>query len=99
MSITELTSRDAQLQLMQSPKCVIFFGSAHCGHCMKMGPIFSQLASQYRNTAFGHVEVSNLKVDNLGPGVPVFVFYRNGEPFDKVVGADEKQLRAKLAQL
>ena len=81
-------------------KAVIFFGSKSCGHCIHMLPVYEELAQQYPNIGFAHIEVTkvNPKPINL-EGVPSFAIYRNHIAVDKVVGARENELRQALSNL
>ena len=72
-------------------KAIIFFGSIRCGHCRNMIPIFEKMAKQYPSIAFGHIEVTEVEVENI-KGVPVFVAYKNHQPIDSVLGANLKSL-------
>lgn len=72
-------------------KCVIFFGSQFCHHCHDMISVFEQLSKDYPSIAFGHIEVTKIKVENVD-GVPVFVIYKNKTPIDLVLGANKDKL-------
>jgi thiol-disulfide isomerase/thioredoxin len=89
--IIEITSdRDEQSFINNNPRAVVFFGSAHCGHCQHMKPIIEALAIEYPQIKFAHVEVSKVSVDMQHfEGVPLFVGYRSGNPVNVIVGADE----------
>ena len=65
-----------------------------CGPCRMVGPVISELASQYD----GKVVIGKCNVDDeediaaeLGVrSIPTILFYRNGEVVDKFVGAAPK---------
>lgn len=84
--------------IANNPSAILFFGSAHCGHCQDIKPVFKQLAAQYPNVAFGHVEVSKIKTEGAD-SVPIFVGYKGGKPLPPVLGADERGLRSLVQQL
>ncbi|MBR2250774.1 MAG: thioredoxin [Prevotella sp.] len=65
-----------------------------CGPCRMVGPVISELASQYN----GKVVIGKCNVDDeediaaeLGVrSIPTILFYKNGEVVDKFVGAAPK---------
>lgn len=77
--------------IANNDKEVLFFGSIRCSHCHKMVPIVEKIAEQYPTVAFGHIEVTEVEVENVD-GVPVFVGYKNQIPIDIVVGASPNKL-------
>jgi len=90
--VVEITdSVQEEIFIRNNPRAVIFFGSAMCGHCRTMAPIYERLVNKYPTVANAHVETSRVKVTDLA-GVPVFVGYKNGQPVDMVVGALENDL-------
>ena len=90
--VIEITNSDeSDIFIKNNNLCVIFYGSVRCPHCRTMSPIYDNLAEKYKTIAFGHVETSKIKVDNLD-GVPVFVGYKYQEPFDQVIGANPDAL-------
>lgn len=89
IEITNVHEHDAFIET--NPRAIIFFGSYDCGHCRAIYPTCEKLVNLYPQIAFSHVEVTQVKTENV-EGVPVFVGYKNGEFVDTVVGASEKQL-------
>lgn len=74
-----------------------------CGPCRMMSPIVEQLADEYADKAI----IGKLNVDDNPNtptaygvrGIPTFLVIKNGQLFDKVVGAVSKQvLAAKLEE-
>ena len=73
---------------------VIDFWAPWCGPCRMVGPVISELASQYD----GKVVIGKCNVDDeediaaeLGVrSIPTILFYKNGEVVDKFVGAAPK---------
>lgn len=93
MSVVEITNYNQHESFINdNANAVIFFGSERCHHCVAITPVVKQLAGKYPNVKFGHVEVTKAKVQNINKGVPVFVGYRNHQPVDVVLGADEEGL-------
>lgn len=77
--------------IANNPRGIIFFGSQRCPHCVSAKPVVDNLARQYPQVKFAHVEVSRVKTENI-KGVPVFVGYRNGQPVDVALGASPDSL-------
>jgi len=97
--VIEITNSDEGDSFINNNNlCVIFYGSERCPHCRTMVPVYDNLAKKYKTIAFGHVETSKVKVNNLN-GVPVFVGYKNQEPFDSVIGADPESLNEMIEMM
>lgn len=97
----ELTDSEQEQKIIRVNRLVIImFGSETCGHCRHITPIYNSLRQKYPNIAFAHVECSGkIEVDNPDGGVPIFAFYKDGEPVDKLIGADERKLVEKINNL
>ena len=73
---------------------LIDFWAEWCGPCRAIGPVISELATEYA----GVINVGKLNVDqnpqvsmNYGiTSIPAILFLRNGEVVDKLVGAQPK---------
>jgi len=70
-------------------KCIMFFGSSKCKNCDSMITIFQDIARNYPQISFSHVEVTKTTVEDLGNSLPVVVCYKNNTPVGKVVGTDK----------
>lgn len=90
------SSADEEQFISSSPTSMIFFGSNHCGHCHNMVDFYSSLPSQYPSCKFAYVETSEVNVDNIDDGVPVFVIYSHGQPIDSVLGASPDKVTSLL---
>ena len=75
--------------IQNNDKCIMFFGSNKCDKCDSMTQVFDNIAKNYPQIKFSHVEVTKTTVENLGNSLPVFVCYKNNMPVGKVVGADK----------
>ncbi|MCS7037311.1 MAG: thioredoxin [Saprospiraceae bacterium] len=66
-----------------------------CGPCKMMNPVIEELAREYE----GRAVIGKLDVDNnpKAPteynvrGIPTFLFFKNGQLVDRIVGARSKQ--------
>lgn len=91
-SVTEITNFDEHESFIaNNDRAVLFFGSIVCSHCRAMAPIVEKLSKYYPTVKFAHIEVSEVKVENV-EGVPVFVGYKYKTPVGKVLGSDQKML-------
>jgi len=98
-SVTEiLNSQYHDTFLKNNNYVIMFYGSEHCGHCIKMKPIVENLARNNRNLVFGHVETSKTKVQGL-EGVPTFIGYVNGQLYEIIVGADQAKLNQLISKM
>ncbi|KAJ7192225.1 hypothetical protein O6H91_Y521500 [Diphasiastrum complanatum] len=80
---------------------VVDFTATWCGPCKTMSPIFAELSKKYPNVFFLKVDVDQHPDITNQWGVsamPTFVFILDGKAIDKVVGANKKELEAKVGQ-
>ncbi len=74
---------------------VVDFWADWCGPCKIMGPIFEEAAGSLKGKVkFGKVDVdanSELSQRFEVMSIPTMIFFRNGEPADRVVGVIEKE--------
>lgn len=91
---------DAEVLGSDVPVFVDFYAD-WCGPCKMMSPVISQLSDEYE----GRIKVGKVNVDHDPDlaqkygimSIPNMVFFRNGEPVDRVVGAVPKsQMKAKF---
>ncbi|CAD7973956.1 unnamed protein product [Amoebophrya sp. A120] len=78
------------------------FTATWCGPCQMIGPVFVKMAEQYTNVAFCKVDV-----DENGDTaeacdincMPTFIFFKDGQKFDKFEGASEPKLKEFIEKL
>ena len=73
-----------------------------CGPCKMIGPKFEALATEEPDVLFIKVDVDENDETAAAVGIqcmPTFMFFRKGEKVGDFSGADEAQLRAKVAEL
>lgn len=85
--ISNVEDHDSFIQ--NNDKCIMFFGSNNCKNCDIMSPIFDDIAKNYPQIKFSHIEVTETTVENLDKNLPIFVCYKNNEPVGKVVGINK----------
>ena len=73
---------------------VVDFWATWCGPCRMVGPIISELATQYDGkVAVGKCDVEEneeLAVEFGLRNIPTILFFKNGQVVDKIVGAQPK---------
>jgi thioredoxin 1 len=83
-------------EILKAPGLVMVdFWAVWCGPCRMVAPIVDELAQEYD----GKVKVAKLNTDDNPDiaaryqimGIPTLLFFRNGQPVDKIVGAAAKK--------
>ena len=91
----EFTDANFSTEVLKSDKLsVIDFWAEWCGPCRAIGPVIEELSKEYH----GKVNVGKVNVDlnpevsmNYGiTNIPAFLFIKNGEVVDRLVGAQPK---------
>ena len=90
--------------LKNSGLVMVDFWAVWCGPCKMVSPMVDELSKEYE----GRVKVAKLNTDE-SPGVasryqimgiPTLLFFKDGEPVDKIVGAaPKKQYQDKIEAL
>ena len=93
--VNKFTQANFEAEVLQSdiPVFVDFYAD-WCGPCKMMSPVIDKLAEEYE----GRIKVGKVNVDENGDlavkygimSIPNMVFFKNGEPVDRVVGAIPK---------
>lgn len=82
---------------------IVDFWAPWCAPCRELAPTTEALAAEFQ----GKVAFAKLNVDDFTPlseqyevlSMPTLVFFRNGQPLDRIVGAlPIDQLRARIQQ-
>ncbi|XP_006654619.1 thioredoxin H-type-like [Oryza brachyantha] len=101
IAIHSLEEWTIQIEAANSAKklVVIDFTAAWCGPCRIIGPVFADLAKKHPGVVFLKVDVDELKpiAEQFSvEAMPTFLFMKEGDVKDRVVGAMKDELTSKL---
>ncbi|GMH01679.1 hypothetical protein Nepgr_003518 [Nepenthes gracilis] len=88
----EASKRSAKLM-------VIDFSAGWCGPCHYMEPIVDEFSKKFSDVEFIKIDVDELRdVSNefTIEAMPTFLFVKNGQEVDRLVGAKKDELKQKL---
>jgi thioredoxin 1 len=104
-NIVTVTSTNFEKEVLQSATpIVVDFWAEWCGPCKQIAPILDELATEYD----GKVKVGKVDIDEFQElasrfrinSIPTFLFFKNGQVVDQVVGMrSKKDFKLKLDQL
>ncbi|XP_022772143.1 thioredoxin H1-like [Durio zibethinus] len=102
ISCHTVASWNEQLQTANASKklVVVDFTASWCGPCRIITPVLVELAKKLPNVIFLKVDVDELNTVAQEFGVqamPTFIFMKEGNIVDKVVGARKDDLQQKIA--
>ncbi|KAJ1388216.1 Thioredoxin-like superfamily [Sesbania bispinosa] len=102
--ITTKESWDQKLeQARRDGKIVIAnFSATWCGPCKMIAPYYSELSEKYPSIMFLLIDVDELTDFSTTwdiKATPTFIFLRDGQEFDKLVGANKPELEKKIASV
>ena len=105
MKPVTLTNDNFVNEVVNSPiPVVVDFWAPWCGPCKALAPIMEQLAAEYD----GKLKVGKLDIDENNElaikfgvrSIPTMLFFKGGQPVDKIVGAVPKaQIIQRLGQI
>ncbi|MEW2529890.1 thioredoxin domain-containing protein [Streptomyces sp. NPDC047071] len=103
MAIIEVTSAEQfEALLRENAKVSVMFTAAWCGPSRVISPTFRHLSEQHTDIVFVSVDV-----DKVAPAaqkyniraMPTFVFFKDGEKNDDLMGANKVGLEDKVKTL
>lgn len=101
---TIVTEQNFQELLQSGKPMMIDFGATWCGPCKALAPTIEEIASEYEGRAVvGKADVDecpDLSAQFRIRNVPTIIFFKDGQPVDKVIGnVPKSQLTEKLNAL
>jgi len=81
---------------------VVDFTASWCGPCQRIAPIFAALSEEFGDVVFLKVDVDeNADIAEMAgvQAMPTFMWYKNGNKIEEMVGADPNQLKANIQKL
>ncbi|XP_038660057.1 thioredoxin-like [Scyliorhinus canicula] len=84
---------EAKLKQAGDKLVVLDFFAEWCPPCNKIGPKFVELSKKYTNVIFYKVDVddaADVAEKCSVESMPTFIFFKNGQQVDKVVGGGEE---------
>ena len=104
MGVQVISSYDQFKEVIKGDKPVVIdFWATWCGPCKMIGPIFEKISETPagEKLSFYKVDVDEQAQIASDVGIramPTFVFYRNGEKVETVIGADPSKLQAAISK-
>jgi len=95
-TVVQANTGNWDAEVLQSSQLVMVdFWAVWCGPCQMVGPIVEELAQEYN----GKLKVMKLNTDEAPEvagryqimSIPTILFFKEGEPVEKLVGARPKQ--------
>lgn len=105
MGVQQIKSYDEFKQVTGTDKVVVIdFWATWCGPCKMISPIFEKIADTPAGEKLGFYKVDVDEQSQIASEVgiramPTFVFFKNGEKIETVVGADPSKLQAAISKI
>ncbi len=92
----ELTDANFSATLEKYPFVIVDFWASWCMPCKKLSPTVEALAKDYRGkVVFGKLNTDqsvNTAISFGITSIPTLIFFKNGKPVDKVIGAVPREM-------
>ena len=93
-NVITVTSENFESEVLNSEKPVLVdFWASWCGPCRMLSPIVDEIAEEVQTIKVGKVNVDEQQ-DLAGKfgvmSIPTLIFFKNGQPVNKSVGAKSK---------
>lgn len=102
MTINIIFNKAHEEEIYRSEKSVICFSAEWCTPCKSFSPIYSKYADTFRNINFYKVDIDDNE-DLINKydikSVPTFIFLRNGEKINELIGTDERKFSSFIQEL
>jgi thioredoxin 1 len=97
----EITDQNFDEVLKSKSIVLVDFWAEWCGPCRALGPVIEDLAKSNTDIAIGklNVDLNPVKSVELGiTALPTLVFFKDGEPVERLRGAQPKQTIQKMLE-
>lgn len=102
-----VTTKDGWEQKLAEAKSdnkivVANFSASWCGPCRMIAPYYCELSEQHPSLMFLTIDVDELTEFSTQwdiKATPTFFFLRDGQQFDKLVGANKPELQKKMTSI
>jgi len=102
-AVTHIKSHQQLKSAVQDKPTVVDFSAAWCGPCKVIAPVFEDLSNKYSEK----IQCLKVDVDEIPEAaeeyrvfsVPTFIFFKNGETVQQMLGADRQSLARLMDQL
>ena len=95
MEIIKITKDNFEAEVLNSEKPVLVdFWASWCGPCMMQGPVLDEMAGEYDQIKIGKINVDEQQELAIRFGVmsiPTLMYFKGGEPVEKLVGLRSKE--------
>merc|ERR1739845_69925 len=103
-NMPEFLKTKAEYEQAITEMCVIDFTASWCPPCRRIAPKFEEMSKDeaYEGIKFYKIDVDDNSDASAAAGIscmPTFQFYKDGQKADELQGANESELRSKLAAL
>ena len=94
--VAQATAENWEAEVAQSSEIVMVdFWAVWCGPCQMVAPVVEEIAQEYQ----GKLKVMKLNTDEVPEvagkfqimSIPTILFFKDGQPVEKIVGARSKQ--------
>ncbi|CAJ1948231.1 unnamed protein product [Sphenostylis stenocarpa] len=102
--ITTLESWNQNIERAKKDSKIVIanFSATWCGPCKMIAPYFSDLSQKHSSIMFLLIDVDELADFSTSwdiKATPTFFFLKDGNEFDRLVGANKSELEKKIAAL
>ncbi|KAI3788588.1 hypothetical protein L2E82_01359 [Cichorium intybus] len=105
--VTLVTTKDVWDRKLSEAKTqgkivVVNFSASWCGPCKLVAPLYIELSEKHPSLMFLTVDVEALTEFSTQwdiKATPTFFFLRDGQQFDKLVGANKQELEKKISSM
>lgn len=103
MAVVELTNINFEEVVNNSKYLIVDFWAPWCGPCRAFAPVLEELSNELTNCTFAKINVENYPEQAAKYqvfAIPTLIFFKDGEPIDRMVGVQTKEnLRKRIEKL